>query len=61
MLIICPNCNEYVEILELNCCIFRHGVYINTMQQINPHLNKIECDILFNENKILGMENHFKL
>ena len=61
MLIICPNCYEYVEILELNCCIFRHGVYINTLIQIDPHLNKIECDKLFNENKIYGCGKPFQI
>ncbi len=61
MLIICPNCFEYVEILELFCCIFRHGVYINSMQQIDSHLNKIECDKLFNENKILGCGKPFQI
>ncbi len=61
MLIICPNCFEYVEILELNCQIFRHAIYINTLIQIDPHLNKIECDKLFNENKIYGCGKPFQI
>jgi hypothetical protein len=40
----CPHCNEYIIIQELNCCIFRHGIFKETGQQINPHSNKYLCD-----------------
>ena len=46
MLIICPHCNKYIEIIEINCGIFRHGTYKSNNEQIDPHLKKEECDNL---------------
>ena len=46
MIIICPHCNENIIIEKINCGIFRHGVYIKTGKQINPHLAQIECEKL---------------
>jgi hypothetical protein len=43
----CPSCLIDIEIIELNCRIFRCGIMKSTNQQINPHLNKEECDKLF--------------
>ena len=37
-IITCPNCNDYIIISELNCCIFRCGIYKKTNEQIDPHL-----------------------
>jgi hypothetical protein len=39
---------------ELNCKIIRHGVFKNSLDQVNPHLPKIECDRLVSENLVLG-------
>lgn len=52
----CPNCNLQIQVYknEINCCVFRHGIYKNTYQQIPPHLSKIECDELLKNNKIYG-------
>jgi hypothetical protein len=61
MIIICPHCFELIEIEALNCCIFRHGIYKNNFNQIDPHLNKIECDELFNSNKIYGCGKPFQI
>ena len=36
----CPNCNDILIISELNCCIFRHGIYKKINEQIDPHLSK---------------------
>lgn len=41
-----PDCNIGVEIIEINCAIFRCGIYKNNGTQINPHLSKEECDKL---------------
>jgi hypothetical protein len=57
---ICPHCKEYVYIEELNCCIFRHGVYKSTYQQINPHMPKLECDKLKELDLIYGCGKPFK-
>ena len=59
----CPTCYEYIyiKIKEINCCIFRHGIYKNNYKQIDPHLNKTECDRLFNQKLIYGCGKPFKL
>ena len=59
----CPHCNEYVFVYlnELNCHIFRHGIFKNNNKQIDPHLSKKECDKLFKENKIYGCGKPFKI
>ena len=59
----CPNCNDmvYIKIKEFNCRIFRHGIYKNNYKQIDPHLNKIECDRLFNQKLIYGCGKPFKI
>ena len=59
----CPHCNNLVEIniSEINCAIFRHGIYKNTMEQIDPHASKEDCDDLVKKNEILGCGKPFKL
>ena len=42
----CPHCEEYIIIEQINCAIFRHGVFKTTLVQINQHLPKFECDKL---------------
>jgi hypothetical protein len=55
----CPHCHEYIEIVEINCSIFRHGVYKTNYQQINPHLPKAECDRLQQNDLIFGCGKPF--
>lgn len=59
----CPysDCNIAIEIIEVNCAIFRCGVYKNTIEQIEPHLTKEHCDKLKKEDKIWGCGRPFKL
>ena len=59
----CPHCNEFIIIFEneLNCKIFRHGVLKSNLQQIDQHLNKEDCDYLFNNNLIYGCGKPFKI
>jgi hypothetical protein len=59
----CPHCNDLVEIniSEINCAIFRHGIYKNTIEQIDPHASKDFCDNLVKKNAIFGCGNPFKL
>ena len=33
----CPHCEEYIIIEQINCAIFRHGIYKLNFTQINPH------------------------
>lgn len=61
ILLNCPHCNECIEIIEINCAIFRHGVYKNNLQQINPHLSKKECDELIINNLIYGCGKPFQI
>ena len=60
-IIICPHCKEFIIIEKLNCGIFRHGIIKESMLQIDPHLNKKECDDLFNNNLIYGCGKPFQI
>ena len=55
----CPHCTGIVEIIAINCGIFRHGIYKNG-EQIPPHLPKIECDRLARLDMIYGCGKPFK-
>jgi len=39
-IIACPHCHEPIEIVALNCGIFRHGYLTSTRQQLNSHATK---------------------
>lgn len=60
-ILICPHCYEPIIIQEINCGIFRHGIIKNTGQQMDPHLNKQECDRLKKENLIFGCGKPFMI
>ena len=59
----CPHCKDHivVNLKELNCKIFRHGTYKNSYKQIDPHLDKENCDKLFNNSEIYGCGKPFEL
>jgi hypothetical protein len=59
----CPHCEDLVEIYEseLNCRIFRHGIFKNNFEQINPHLPKNECDNLKEKDLIYGCGKPFQV
>jgi hypothetical protein len=59
----CPTCGGTILIYknELNCRIFRHAVYKNNLQNINPHASKVECDKLVQENRIHGCARPFQV
>jgi hypothetical protein len=59
MIVKCPHCNENIIIEQINCAIFRHGIYKHNLQQIDPHLNKERCDELIKNNKIFGCGKPF--
>ncbi len=63
MYVECPHCKEIILIMkpEINCAIFRHGMYKDTFQQMDPHAPKELCDKLFLEKKIYGCGKPFKL
>jgi len=55
----CPHCKIGIEVVEVNCAIFRCGIYKDSFQQIPPHLPKKDCDTL--GDKIYGCGKPFKL
>lgn len=59
--VMCPNCNDYVILEKLNCCIFRHGVYKHNLQQIHPHLPENECKKVVEHGLIYGCGKPFKI
>jgi hypothetical protein len=61
IIVTCPHCNLLVEILEINCAIFRHGVFKKDNKQINPHASKIDCYQYIKDDLIIGCAKPFKL
>ena len=61
MFIECPHCSQNIEIIQLNCRIFRCGVYKHNYKQIDPHLSKSECTRLFTEKLIFGCGKPFRI
>lgn len=59
----CPHCDEFaaINILEINCAIFRHGVFKDTLEPIPPHSTKEYCDNLKEREFIFGCGKPFKL
>lgn len=58
MIITCPHCHLYIEIEQVNCAIFRHGVFKSNFQQLPPHSPKEVCD---NTEVLWGCGKPFKL
>ena len=63
IIINCPHCNDYIFIhpKELNCHIFRHGVFKKTGKQIDPHMKKDQCDYLAKHKLIYGCGKPFRI
>jgi hypothetical protein len=61
IIIICPHCNSYLSITELNCGIFRCGIYKKTNEQIDPHLSEENCKKLIESNQIYGCSKPFQI
>lgn len=59
--VICPHCTEPILIEALNCGIFRHGVYIASGEQMDPHASKEVCDALVADKKIYGCGKPFRV
>ena len=60
-IVTCPHCVQSIEVLEVNCRIFRCGILKSNYTQINPHLSKVECDKLVNDDLIFGCGKPFEL
>ena len=61
--ILCPHCSGIIIVQQnqLNCHIFRHGIYKNDYTQIDPHMKKHDCDNLRKNNLIYGCGKPFKI
>ena len=59
----CPHCNMLVILpkMHFNCMIYRHGVYKDTLEQMDPHLKKPICDKLARDGLIYGCGKPFKI
>jgi DNA-directed RNA polymerase subunit RPC12/RpoP len=57
----CPHCSGLVQVYlnQLNCHIFRHGIFKKTLQQIHPHLEKEKCEELVAKDLIYGCGKPF--
>ena len=61
MLVTCPHCTTSIEILAVNCGIFRCGVHKDTLVQLNPHLPQAACEALRQGSSIYGCGKPFRL
>ena len=59
--VICPHCQCNVEILQVNCAIFRHGVFKHNNQQIPPHAPKVDCENWVKKDMIHGCGKPFQV
>lgn len=59
----CPHCDEGVIVKknQVNCTIFRHGVFKNNYKQMGPHTKKEMCDYYFENGLIYGCGKPFKI
>ena len=54
----CPHCDDYIEIIEINCTLFRHAYYLD-YRQVNPHASKVELEELIALKDIFGCGKPF--
>ena len=54
--VICPHCGAGIEVppLALNCAIFRHGSFVDTLEPIDPHAPREVCEWLVANKLIYG-------
>jgi len=59
----CPYCDILIQVLvsDTACCIFRHAVFKNNGEPINPHSTKEQCDSFVNNGIVIGCARPFQL
>ncbi len=59
----CPHCSNtlIVNTHDINCGIFRHAVFKNNMQPINPHETESNCNQFVKDDLIYGCAKPFKI
>lgn len=55
----CPQCGGVVQVDQINCQIFRHGVYKASNTPIPPHSTRVVCDSLLASGVIWGCGRPF--
>lgn len=61
LIVQCPHCGLFIEIEQINCRIFRHGIFKSTGEQIPPHATKDFCDKILAQNDVYGCAKPFEL
>ena len=63
LIIKCPHCDLSVIIYhsDINCRIFRHGVYRVSNEPVHPHLDRESCEKLVESGQIHGCCKPFRL
>ena len=59
----CPHCSIQIDIVKINCGIFRCGLYVlknGKIKQIPPHSNEEKVKKIFNKYKVYGCGKPFK-
>jgi len=60
MLVLCPHCLSYTMIEQLNCRIFRHGIFKDG-SDVSPHSTKEDCDRFIALDLIWGCGKPFQI
>ena len=57
----CPHCNDlvFIYLSELNCRIFRHGVFKKGFVGVYQHSTKAECEQYVKDDLIVGCGKPF--
>lgn len=56
----CPHCDGEIQIIALNCGIFRHAIFKDGTQ-MNAHASKEECDRVVKEDLVYGCAKPFQI
>jgi hypothetical protein len=56
----CPHCQELIEVLEINCAIFRHAAFRANGLQVPPHAPREECEGWVARSEVYGCARPFR-
>lgn len=61
--VVCPHCEAGIEVpaLSLNCSIFRHGAFTDTLEPIDSHTPQYICEWFVANNLIYGCGKPFAI